>query len=214
MALLGFVLDVASPAIVLAGTLLLLPLQPPSLVVPSPSSITPVVVSARVPRRGLLLTLLRLTSLTFVLDGLVFSISAILSRRWYLSHVALTSVLGIIAYSGLAIVGAWKDSRGVQVWLRSRVKLSVAASLLVEVAKLALLIKLMTKRAAIFSLPFCFPLLTHEKCSTAPTPIYRSPNRESPLSFCYSCVPSPRPPRPPPRSAIPARDVHPFTNSR
>lgn len=48
------------------------------------------------------------------------------------------AITGIVAFSGLAALGAWKEVNGVEVWTRSRVKSTVGLSLLFDIAQTVL----------------------------------------------------------------------------
>ncbi|THH20779.1 hypothetical protein EW146_g623 [Bondarzewia mesenterica] len=111
-----FALRVISPALVLLSALSIIPTRPapPS----SPSPITSVVVATRIPRRALILFLLSLSSFTYLLDGLAFVVFAVFRKVWpYNSGIEINAVLGLIGFSGLAALGAWKDIKGVDVVL-------------------------------------------------------------------------------------------------
>ncbi|PPQ89526.1 hypothetical protein CVT25_012198 [Psilocybe cyanescens] len=133
-----FVARVLSPTIVFlsAFTLFSAHLQPPN----SPSPITPVVVATTLPRRALILTLLSLISLTYFLDGISFVVFAVLDHHWP-SHsgIPINTITGVIAFSGLAALGTWKDVHGVDVWSLKRVKVAVAGSLALDLSLAVLL---------------------------------------------------------------------------
>jgi hypothetical protein len=131
------ILRVLSPTLVFLSTLLLIPTRP--LQPPSPSPITSVVVATRTPRRALILSLLSLVSLTYLLDGLLFVVYAILQKHWSSSAIDIAAVVGVAAFSGLAAFGAWKDLHGVEVWSRKRVKLAITACLLLDISVLLLI---------------------------------------------------------------------------
>ncbi len=123
---------VLSPGIVLLSALSLLVIrsQPPA----SPSPITPVVVATSIPRRALILTFLSLISLTYLFDGLAFVVIAVLDQDWPRhSGIPINTVTGVIAFSGLAALGAWKDIHGIQVWSLKRVKVAITASLAFDI---------------------------------------------------------------------------------
>ncbi|KAI0072708.1 hypothetical protein K474DRAFT_338651 [Panus rudis PR-1116 ss-1] len=133
-----FILRIVSPAIVLLSTLALLPAKPSPPTSPSP--ITSVVVATRTPRRALILSLLSLSALTYLLDGLTFVIYAVLNKTWpRLTGVEIGAVEGVAAFAGLAALGAWKDIQGVDVWSLKRVRVSITVSLLVDIALVVLL---------------------------------------------------------------------------
>ncbi|KAI5989512.1 hypothetical protein EDD15DRAFT_2519969 [Pisolithus albus] len=120
-----FAVRVSSPVIVFLMTFSLLYTKPfPS---PSPSPITPVVVQSRVPRTTLILVFLSLSALSFLIDGLAYITYAVFNRAWRLgTGIPLASVLGLVTYTGVAALGAWKDINNVQVWFLTRVRLVIA----------------------------------------------------------------------------------------
>jgi len=133
-----FVLRVLSPALVFITALSLLPLkQAPQ---PGPSAITSVVVANSIPRRSAILAFLSLTAVSYLGDGLVFVVYAVISKNWP-RHTALplNAVLGLVSFSGIAAIGAWKDVAGANVWSLKRLKLAVFASLSLDIALLAFL---------------------------------------------------------------------------
>lgn len=128
-----FVARVLSPSIVLLTTLSLFFTHPHTL--RSSSPITPVVVANAVPRRTLILTLLSLVALTYLLDGLFFVVYAILDNDWPRhSGIPINTVTGLVSFSGLAALGAWKEIHGVEVWLLRRVKVAIAAGLALDIS--------------------------------------------------------------------------------
>ncbi|KAF8844610.1 hypothetical protein BDN67DRAFT_962519 [Paxillus ammoniavirescens] len=134
-----FGVRISSPAVVFLATLSLLPTKP--LSPPSPSPITPVVLQSRVPRRTLILVLLSLAAVSFLLDGLAYVAYAILNSVWRPgTGVELASVLGLIAYAGLAALGAYKDVNNIEIWSRKRVKAAIFAALALDVAQVVLLV--------------------------------------------------------------------------
>ncbi|KAF4620663.1 hypothetical protein D9613_000572 [Agrocybe pediades] len=133
-----FAARVLSPLIVLLTTLSLFFLNSHSP--SSPSPITPVVVATSVPRRALLLPLLTLIALTYLVDGLSFVIFSVIDHSWPRhSGIPINTITGVIAFSGLAALGTWKDIHGVQVWLLKRVKVAVAAALALDLTLAVLL---------------------------------------------------------------------------
>ncbi|EPQ57486.1 hypothetical protein GLOTRDRAFT_120643 [Gloeophyllum trabeum ATCC 11539] len=132
-----YVVRVVSPALVLLATLALIPTRPAPP--RSPSEITSVVVATRVPRRGAILSLLSLSALTFFLDGLTFAVYALLNKIWpQNTGIEIGAVIGLVAFGGLAALGAWKDVKGVDVWSLKRVKLAIAVALLLDIAQVVL----------------------------------------------------------------------------
>ncbi|KAF9244997.1 hypothetical protein BU15DRAFT_71347 [Melanogaster broomeanus] len=133
-----FGLRVSSPAVVFLAAISLLPTKP--LSPPSPSPIIPVVLQSRIPRRALILALLSLAAFSFLLDGLAYVAYAVLNGVWRPSTgVELASVLGLIAYAGLAAVGAYKDVNNIEIWSRKRVKVAIFVALVLDVTQVVLL---------------------------------------------------------------------------
>lgn len=133
-----FVIRVLSPALVFLSTLSLFFIhsRPPS----SPSPITSVVVATRVPRRAFILTLLSLSALTFLFDGLTFAIYAVIDKAWPRnSGIEINAVLGLAAFTGMAALGAWKDVQGIEVWFLRRIKAVIAGALILDIALVVLL---------------------------------------------------------------------------
>jgi hypothetical protein len=134
-----FLLRLISPALVFLSALSLVFARPPSHE-SSPSSITPVVVAVRVPRRALILSLLSISALTYFLDGFTFVLYAIIDKIWpQNTGIDINAVVGLVAFSGLAALGAWKDVHGVEVWFFKRVKASLAISLVLDIAQVILI---------------------------------------------------------------------------
>ncbi|KAF8908803.1 hypothetical protein CPB85DRAFT_1435915 [Mucidula mucida] len=132
--ILMFVLRILSPALVLLGTISLPFFSPQASSSSSPSPITSVVVASRIPRRGAILLFLTLSSLTYLFDGLTFVAFAVLRKHWARdTGIEFNAIIGLVAFSGLAALGAWKDVQGSPVWLSKRVKSSVAASLVLDI---------------------------------------------------------------------------------
>jgi hypothetical protein len=99
-----------------------------------------VVVATSVPRRAAILALLSLAALTYLGDGLVFVVYSVISKNWP-RHTAIpfNAVLGLASFSGIAVVGAWKDVAGAGVWSLRRLKLAVFISLALDIALISLL---------------------------------------------------------------------------
>jgi len=133
-----FVARVLSPIIVLVTTLSLFFVH--STLPSSPSPITPVVVATAVPRRALLLALLTTIALTYLADGLSFVVFAVIDHDWPRhSGIPVNTVTGVVAFSGLAALGTWKDIHGVTVWLMRRIKVAVTATLALDLTLVVLL---------------------------------------------------------------------------
>ncbi|KAI0093127.1 hypothetical protein BDY19DRAFT_922216 [Irpex rosettiformis] len=106
----------------------------------SPSPITSVVVATRTPRRAVILPLLSLSALTFLLDGLTFVAFTVISKEWpEWTGIEVGAVEGLVAFAGLAAVGAWKDVQGVDVWFFRRISFGITWSLLLDIAQVILL---------------------------------------------------------------------------
>jgi hypothetical protein len=136
-----FVLRILSPALVLVClcSLLLLTAPHPHA---EPSVITRVVVPTFIPRRSLILCLLAFSAFSFLLDGLAFVAYTIINKTWlHGTGVEYNAVLGLVAFAGLAALGAWKDIRGVDVWSMRRIKLAIATSSALDLALVILITK-------------------------------------------------------------------------
>jgi hypothetical protein len=132
------IIRVISPTLVLLLTASLVFIHPPAPTSPSP--ITSVVVASRVPRRAFILTLLSLSALTFLLDGLTLVTNAVLDKHWPpTTGIEINAIVGLAAFGGLAAVGSWKDIQGTKVWLSRRVKAVLAAALGFDVVLVILL---------------------------------------------------------------------------
>lgn len=185
-----FILRVLSPAVVFtaATTLLGLKQQPqPS----TQSAITSVVVATSVPRRAAILALLSLAALTYLGDGLVFVVYSVISKNWP-RHTAipLNAVLGLASFSGIAVIGAWKDVAGASVWSLRRVKLAVFTSLALDIALIALLG--LEIHLQLYRMSFCSTLgpLTDSSYSAAhPGKPHSLAEPASPALPCYSSTP-------------------------
>lgn len=136
--LLVFILRVVSPALVLLVTLSIFPTRPQ--LPQSSSPITSVIVATHIPRRGLILSLLSLSALSFFFDGSAFIIYAVLNKTWpQFTGIEIGALEGVAAYSGLAAVGAWKDIQGIDVWNMKRLKTVVGVALSLDIAQVVLL---------------------------------------------------------------------------
>lgn len=141
-----FILRVLSPLLVLLSTISIIFTHAPSP--KSPSPITSVVVATRIPRRALILTLLSLSAFTFLADGLTFAIFAVLHKTWpQNTGLEINAVLGLVGFAGLAALGAWKDVHGVQVWALTRLKLSFAVALALDIAQVVILSQVLSSES-------------------------------------------------------------------
>ena len=132
-----FAVRVIAPALVFLSALSVIPTKAPSS---PPSPITPVVVKSQVPRRGLILSFLTLASFSYFSDGLTFVVFAVLNKYWPpLTAIEISAVLGILAYGGLAALGAYKDINGVNVWSFASVKYAILLALLLDIVQVVLL---------------------------------------------------------------------------
>ncbi|KAG1727621.1 ABC transporter type 1, transmembrane domain-containing protein [Suillus lakei] len=149
---------VASPTVVLLATLSLISSK--RLCPPSPSPITSVVVPSRIPRRTLILVLLSISAFTFLADGLAYVVYAVLNKVWLQgTGIEIASVLGLLAYAGLAALGAWKDTNDVEIWNRRRVKVAIALALALDIVQVVL--SLMGTDICTSPLRTCIPNLLH-----------------------------------------------------
>lgn len=130
-------LRVISPSIVLLTTISLLTTRPSSSLTPSP--ITPVTVATRIPRHGLILSCLTFSSFIYLLDGLAFVVYAVINKYWpQCTGIEINALIGLVAFSGLAAFGSWKEVNGVDVWLLRRLRFSVFLSILLDATQVAL----------------------------------------------------------------------------
>ena len=159
------ILRVLSPALVLLTALTIIPARPP--LPKSPSPITPVVVATESPRRALILCLITLASLTFLLDGLTFVVYAVLDKQWpQATGIEVGAVEGVIAYAGLAAIGAWKDIHGVEVWLMKRVKAGLTVAFFVDIGLVVILTsKVESEWPSLFNPRFIYDVSTTEPFS-------------------------------------------------
>ncbi|KAF8267679.1 hypothetical protein EI94DRAFT_1729904 [Lactarius quietus] len=153
------VLRVLSPSLVLFTTISLFTTRPP--VPPSPSPITSVVVATRVPRRALILSCLSLSSFTYLFDGLAFVIYAVINKYWpSRTGIDINSLIGLVAFAGLAALGSWKDVKGVEVWSLKRVKVAIILSLILDVAQAVIYGTSMSKDHLPHPYPFPYDIET------------------------------------------------------
>lgn len=146
----GAVLATALAAVRFFGpaTLLLIVLSlstlKPEKVVASPSPIVDITTRVTTPRRTLIFTILSIASLTYLLDGVVVVLRAVLWKTWEgwdknWTGIEVSDVLGLVAF-GLAIVlGVWKDAQGAPVWTSKRMKVFAAVGLLYAATEVGLL---------------------------------------------------------------------------
>jgi hypothetical protein len=129
-----FILSVISPSLILLTAISLLATRPSPLLLPLP--ITSVTVSTR---RGLILSCLYSLSFIHLLDGLAFVVYALIIKCWpQRTGIEFNSLIGLVASSGLAAVGTWKDIEGVEVWLLKRMKIVVSLSFVLDIAQAVL----------------------------------------------------------------------------
>ena len=132
-----FAVRVIAPALIFLSALSVIPAKASSS---PPSPITSVVVKSQVPRRGLILSFLTLASFSYFSDGLTFVVYAVLDKYWPpLTAIEISAVLGILAYGGLAALGAYKDINGVNIWSFGSVKYAILLALLFDTAQVVLL---------------------------------------------------------------------------
>ncbi|EFI28192.1 mitochondrial half-size ABC transporter [Coprinopsis cinerea okayama7 len=132
-----FVLRIASPAVILLAALSVLSTRPNP---DQHSPITSVVVATTVPRRAAILSFLSLSALTYLADGLVFVVFAVLSKQWPRhSGIPINTIVGLVGFAGLAAIGAWKDVAGVEIWSLRRIRTAVSTTLLLDIALTVLL---------------------------------------------------------------------------
>ncbi|KAG2113884.1 uncharacterized protein F5147DRAFT_680298 [Suillus discolor] len=152
---------VASPAVVFLATLSLISSK--RLDHQTQSPITPVVVASRVPRRTLILVFLSISAFTFFADGLAYVVSVVLNKVWPKgTGIEIASVLGLLAYAGLAALGAWKDTRDDGIWNRSRVKVAIAIALALDIVQVVLsLMRIDLHHICTSPIRSCVPNLLH-----------------------------------------------------
>ncbi|KAJ7251778.1 hypothetical protein B0H12DRAFT_1118861 [Mycena haematopus] len=135
-----FVLRVLSPALVCLSALSLFSATPPPP--PSPSAITRVVVPTLVPRRALILCLLSLSALTFLLEGLIFVAYAVIDKTWpQHTGIEYNAILGLVAFAGMAALGAYQDIRGVDVWSKKHIRWTIALASAIDLVLVVLISK-------------------------------------------------------------------------
>ncbi|KAJ7782869.1 mitochondrial half-size ABC transporter [Mycena metata] len=153
-----FVLRVLSPALVCLATLSLIPATPSPP--PPPSAITRVVVPTVIPRRALILSLLSLVALTFLLDGLIFVVYAVIDKTWpHNTGIEYNALLGLVGFAGLAALGAWEDIRGVNVWTMKRVQFAIAAASAIDLVLVVLIANGVRFKGSSLPIAIIFPAL-------------------------------------------------------
>lgn len=134
------VVQILSPALVLLVALSLLFVRPLAAQPASPSPVVSVVVASRIPRRTPILLLLSLISATYFLDGLSFVFFTVFTKQpLHFAASEASAITGVLAFSGLAILGAWKELQGVKVWLLKRIHNVIAVALTLDVTLLILI---------------------------------------------------------------------------
>lgn len=137
-----FALRLLSPSVLVLATLTLFGAQkrvdvdqPSRSDAPSESSAL-IATRTQIPRRSLITYLLALTSLTYLAEGLIFVILAVVHKIWpSKSGIEISAFIGIFAFCDLAILGGWKAVNGVDIWSTKRVKGGVGLSLLLDLAQ-------------------------------------------------------------------------------
>jgi len=104
--------------------------------------VTPILVTHIQPRRPLIFSLLTLAALTYLADGAVNVLRAVLVGAWTKpGPIGLVSyVLGLLSFSLLAIFLSWKDIHGANAWGRKRVRVFAALAVLIHVAHVILVV--------------------------------------------------------------------------
>ncbi|TFL04872.1 hypothetical protein BDV98DRAFT_562962 [Pterulicium gracile] len=130
-----FLTRILSPtAVLLATASLTIYRAPVALPLSDQNPITSVVVATRLPRRSLILALLSLAALTYLVDGLVFTIYTVINKAWPTrTGIEVNSILGLVSFAGLAALGAWKEvTQSPKFWFATRLKIAIAASLVLD----------------------------------------------------------------------------------
>ncbi len=154
-----FVVRLVYPLLLLLTTFTLLHLKPSSKA-GSSSPITAVIVEVKTPRRSLILTLLSLVAFIYFLDGFALVLHSILTKTWQgipsqgswiaqWSGLEVEALVGLLASALLAIFGLWKETKGVKVWEKRRVRLwalVAVAGTLVEVVLTCMSVDFLRKR--------------------------------------------------------------------
>ncbi|CAE6491833.1 unnamed protein product, partial [Rhizoctonia solani] len=112
--------------------------SPPQYTTHATSEITTVVRAVKTPRRQLVVFLLSLAALSAFLDGSVTVGLAIFNHifetklpAW--KGIEFYSVALLVAFAGFAIIGAFKEARGVPIWQSKLLKLFVLVALVFDV---------------------------------------------------------------------------------
>lgn len=111
----------------------------------SPSTIRSIVVAQVQPRRALIVTILLFTAFTYLLDAVLILVLLFVdgvrqgdTAQW--RGIEVADVAGVLAFSGLAVLGISKDAKGVDFWARKRVKAFGLIALVLDITYLTLLI--------------------------------------------------------------------------
>ncbi|KAG8933356.1 hypothetical protein FRC01_009681 [Tulasnella sp. 417] len=110
----------------------------------TPGPIVQVTVPVIKPRRSLINLLLSLAALSFLFDGTVVVLRAVLGKTWEgassikWNGIEVADVLGLVAFGALLVIGTWKDAKDIPVWTSKRVKAFAIVGLLFEAAHTAL----------------------------------------------------------------------------
>jgi hypothetical protein len=131
-------------ALLLVSPLLKGPNEPSPAATNGHSAIVSVVRAVKVPRRQLIISLLSLAALTAFLDGSVTVANAIFKHvvetqlpPW--RGIEYYSVALLVAFAGIALVGSFKDARGISIWQSKLLKFFVFTGLVFDVALAALI---------------------------------------------------------------------------
>ena len=77
---------------------------------------------------------------------------AVVRKDWpAFTGLEVNAVIGLLAFSGLAALGAWKEVRGVDVWSLNRFKVGVLAALALDIAQVVLLALAIPRECSFFS---------------------------------------------------------------
>ena len=142
---------VAGPALLLFVAFTLLFIKPER----SPKEPSPIVhvrVPVITPRRAAIFTLLSLAALSYVIDGTVVVLHAVLWHEWegydkQWRWIAEADIAGLLAFGGLLVIGTWKDAKGAPIWTCKRTKFFALIAVAFEIAQVALLALSLSKGA-------------------------------------------------------------------